>query len=77
MFAADIGEGGEALDDGLVGFALCGDEPHGPGGYVRNLQREFADGVFPLLNVRLAIFEEEPEGIDQPFGAGNVVVERD
>jgi len=76
-FAADIGEGGEALDESLVGFALGRDELHGSGGYVGDFDGELADCIFPFLDVGLAVFEEISKDFDELFRGGDVVVECD
>lgn len=76
-FAAEVGEGGEAFDEGGVGFAFAFDEVHCAFGDLWDALGEFADGAVPVFLVRLAVFEEETEDVNELCGIGDVGVQLD
>lgn len=75
--AAEVGEGGEALDEGAVGFVLGFNDGHCALGHLRDAQGEFADGAVPFFDDRFAELEEGVQDVDELLRVGDVGVVRD
>lgn len=75
--AAELGEGLEVLAEAGVAVVLGEEDGLDGSGEVFDLGGELIDGILPVGDVGLLVFEEESEDFDQLFGVGDVVVEGD